>query len=201
MDNKIYTIYRATNKITGSCYGGFDSSFPKRKWEHHIAAFREKNRNHTSYFHNAIRKYGKKSFDWEILYQSKGDITIGKWMKNVMEPHFIKECSAFWQNGGYNMTFGGEGRFGPMSEQGKKNISESHKGLKHSKETKQKMSAAHKGKLTGDKNPMHGKKGVWNHAHKKLICPHCNLEATIGNAKRWHFDNCKKIKSICQNQS
>lgn len=25
----------------------------------------------------------------------------------------------------------------------------------------------------------------------KLVCPHCNLIGSMGNMKRWHFDNCK----------
>lgn len=26
---------------------------------------------------------------------------------------------------------------------------------------------------------------------KLLVCPHCNKKSNVGNAKRWHFDNCK----------
>jgi hypothetical protein len=28
----------------------------------------------------------------------------------------------------------------------------------------------------------------------QLTCPHCNITTNTGNAKRWHFDNCKEKK-------
>jgi hypothetical protein len=44
----------------------------------------------------------------------------------------------------------------------------------------------------GDKNPNYGKKGCFDHLnHKKIECPHCGIITTPGNAKRWHFENCK----------
>jgi hypothetical protein len=33
-------------------------------------------------------------------------------------------------------------------------------------------------------------KGTFN-VTKPTTCPHCNFTTTLGNAKRWHFDNCK----------
>ena len=29
---------------------------------------------------------------------------------------------------------------------------------------------------------------------QRVTCPHCGKETNIGNAKRWHFDNCKHRK-------
>ena len=26
---------------------------------------------------------------------------------------------------------------------------------------------------------------------ENVVCPHCGKESNLGNAKRWHFDNCK----------
>jgi len=51
--SKIYSIYKATNKINGKSYIGFDSKWPRRKHKHH---FEYKER--TSKFYNAIKKYG-----------------------------------------------------------------------------------------------------------------------------------------------
>lgn len=27
-----------------------------------------------------------------------------------------------------------------------------------------------------------------------VVCPHCNIMTNLGNAKRWHLDNCKEMK-------
>ena len=54
----------------------------------------------------------------------------------------------------------------------KQKISQSHIGMRHSIESKQKMSNISKNR-------------------PNVLCPHCNMSCNIGNAKRWHFDNCK----------
>jgi hypothetical protein len=85
------------------------------------------------------------------------------------------------------------------SEEHKRKISEAHKGKIQgppSEEHKRKLSIA----LSGEKNPMFGVKRpeiamkATLASLKKLKCPHCGIEATTGNAKRWHFDNCKDNK-------
>jgi hypothetical protein len=108
--SNIYTVYRATNVDTKKCYVGFDSSWPNRKYFHEYSAFKKNSNDYKFAFHRAIRKHGPETFKWEVLYQSKDrDHTL-----KIMEPHFIKEnCSyAHWQNGGYNLTLGGDGAFG-----------------------------------------------------------------------------------------
>lgn len=57
-------IYKVTCKITGKIYiGQTTQSLAQRKREH---TSRSKKGSNT-YFHNAIRKYGKDSFIWEVL--------------------------------------------------------------------------------------------------------------------------------------
>lgn len=46
-----------------------------------------------------------------------------------------------------------------------------------------------------------GKTGLqeaWNKGKEmeKIECPHCSKMVDKGNAKRWHFDNCKEIKDV-----
>jgi len=107
----MYTIYKATNKINGKSYIGFDSNWPRRK-KHHEGAF-----GNCVLFSRAMKKYGKEAFEWNILYQSKEmEHTL-----KVMEPHFIEEYETFTE--GYNLTKGGEGIVG----------------LVHSYETKEKI--------------------------------------------------------------
>jgi predicted GIY-YIG superfamily endonuclease len=97
----IYSIYKAVNKQNGKIYIGFDSSWPRRKWEHK-SAFKKKN----SKFYFAIRKYGLDSFEWEVIYQSKERNHTLK----IMENHFITEYDSYKK--GYNSTKGGDGVFG-----------------------------------------------------------------------------------------
>jgi group I intron endonuclease len=98
----IYSIYKATNKINGKVYIGFDSNWPNRMMEH-IRQTKYLGRA----FNQAIKKYGINSFDWQVVYQSKDR----QHTLNIMEPFFISENKSFGQMG-YNMTSGGEGTFG-----------------------------------------------------------------------------------------
>ena len=106
----ISTIYKATNTINGKSYIGFTTNWPQRKYEH-LSNF-IKNDN---IFYKAINKYGKNSFEWQILYQSK-DI---EHTKNIMENYFINEYKTFigfTECNGYNMSLGGDGTLGRFGE-------------------------------------------------------------------------------------
>ncbi len=59
-----------------------------------------------------------------------------------------------------------------FTEEHKKKISESNKGKKHTEESKKHLSEIAKNR------PL-------------LQCPYCDNKSTAGNAKRWHFENCK----------
>ena len=119
----IYSIYKATNKVTGKCYIGFDSNWPRRKLEHKSSA---KNKKHNFKFYRAIRKYGWDNFEWSIIYQSKD----GEHCKCIMENYFITTFNSMKK--GYNSTLGGEGQLG----------------LKHNEKTKIKC-GAHQIKING----------------------------------------------------
>ena len=76
-------------------------------------------------------------------------------------------------------------------------IAAANRGRKMSTETRRKMSESKK----GDKHPMFGKRPSDERIRKqratlmarpKLKCPHCGTASSDGNAKRWHFDNCKR---------
>ena len=134
----IYSIYKATNKINGKCYIGFDSNWPSRKYKH-------KSRSATGQqaLYYAIRKYGWDNFEWEVIYQSKD----ANYTLNKIEPLFIEEYDSY--KNGYNMTIGGDGSIGyKHTEEFKKFLSEIKKGktYKHTEETKKKLSLLLKGK-------------------------------------------------------
>lgn len=164
-NKQVYSIYKATNVISGKAYIGFDSNWPNRQIQHQKSSNNPSQLNHNCIFHRAIRKYGWDVFKWEVIYQSYD----GNYCLNEMEPHFIKEYDSY--KNGYNMTLGGNGVLGrKMNEKTKeairkfnlgKKLSEEHKrklslakigsrgnntGHKHSIESRMKMSAANKGK-------------------------------------------------------
>lgn len=118
----IYTIYSATNSINGKTYIGFDSNWPKRKYEHQYSSTSSSS---NQVFYNAIRKYGWDNFVWNVIYQSKD----AKHTLSVMENHFILEYNSYihYENSnGYNMTLGGEGTVGHIhTAETRHNISKS----------------------------------------------------------------------------
>lgn len=160
----IYTIYLATNTINGKSYVGFDSKWPKRKYEHRYHSTTSSNQ----VFYNAIRKYGWDNFEWNILYQSHD----GLHTLSVMENYFIIEHNSyvhFNNSNGYNMTLGGEGTVGyKHTNTTKNNISKAligkTKGISkppRSKETCCKISKAKQGSIPWNKGKT-GVQEVWN---------------------------------------
>lgn len=110
---KLYTIYKATNKINGKCYIGFDSKWPTRKEEHIASSFNTYNEKYqchettyNSLFHAAIRKFGVENFEWTVLFQSRDPF----YTLYTKEPFFIVKYNsyAYPNNAGYNMTRGGD---------------------------------------------------------------------------------------------
>jgi len=78
-------------------------------------------------------------------------------------------------------------KLGPMSDEHKDKIS---KTLKERYKIEEHPT---KGKTPWNKGLI-GAQVAWNKGKKiteKFKCPHCGKKADKGNAKRWHFDNCK----------
>lgn len=204
-------IYKAINKINDKSYiGQTIRGIEIRKSEHLNDTFNKKSQ---SYFHKAIRKYGKENFEWEILCECKDIDELNK-----MEKHYIKEYNTFIDSGGgYNMTTGGDGH--TISEETIENMrnarlgkfcgeNNSFYGKRHTEETKQKISKIRiEGKIAkGNNNPMYNinhteetkqkirksKLGV-NIKHKIVKCPHCVISGGSNVMYRWHFDNCREI--------
>ena len=83
-----------------------------------------------------------------------------------------------------------------LSEETRAKISAGGKGRIVSDETRLKLSAANSGDLNCSKRPeVRAKISEAIKAKPKLTCPHCKKETNEINARRWHFDNCKLVKS------
>ena len=126
-------IYKATNKINDKSYIGQTVNGLKRRRQRHVSDSLSDRRDNNSYFHKAILKYGKDSFDWEVL--AEGDFTLG--ILNKLEMHFVLLYNTYVN--GYNLTKGGDGAYG----------------CSPSKETRKKLSKASMGK----NNARYGKRG------------------------------------------
>ena len=129
-------IYRIYHKDTGKAYIGQSRNIEQRLREH-------KKGSSKGAIGNALRKYGKAGFVFEVLEVcSENNI-------HARECHWIAALDCIAPNG-YNLTAGGEG--GSPSEETRKKISETkkgqtswNKGRKASAETRKKISDATKG--------------------------------------------------------
>jgi group I intron endonuclease len=106
-------------------YVGFTIRPIAVRWKQHIYHARIK--KSCPLLQNAINKYGPEAFTITEIYSSEDiDHTL-----NVMEPQFIREHKTHVDDGGYNLSVGGE---------------KGWLGRKHTQETKQKMRLAQLGK-------------------------------------------------------
>lgn len=122
---KSYIIYKATNLINNKKYVGKTiKTLEDRKYEHIYKA--NKGDCYTSYFHNALKLYGIENFKWEVLCECDDVLIL-----NIMETMKIIVEHSHVSDGGYNMTWGGDGL---------------PKGYKHSAETKRKVGESSKGR-------------------------------------------------------
>lgn len=171
-------IYKATNKINGKAYIGYDSNWPKRKNAH--KHYSQKESDNKPYFHKAILKYGWDNFEWSVIKENatKDDETL-----------LIEKYETFYTTGkGYNLTKGGDGIVGYYrSEETKRKIGEKNKNRIFTEEHKKKLSNSHKGisshkkgkslsqeikkkiseSLSGKNHPQYGKK-VSEETRKKI---------------------------------
>jgi len=121
-------IYKLTSiKKPKKCYVGKDKSGDpaRHRWKGHLAdAFAEKDRRP---LYSALRKADRESggltvgFTAEVIWRGPRSLL------NEKEIYYIKKCRAFIDEGGYNLTRGGDGL---------------SLGFKHSEQAKRNMSAA-----------------------------------------------------------
>jgi group I intron endonuclease len=135
--NKTGHIYKITNP-SGKIYIGKTIRLSDR-----ISYYKNNNKGGQKILDNSIEKYGWENHIFEVIDSAPVD------QLNTLEIEYIQKYNSFhYENkNGMNLTKGGEGTLGriPSKEQRQK-LSDSLKGKKHSKETKQLMSLLKKGK-------------------------------------------------------
>lgn len=188
-----YLIYKHTCDITGKSYVGQTKNIQQRTANH-------KNPGSRCFaFRNAIQKYGWNEFTTEVLAEG---LTVEQ--ANDLESQFIDQYNTLVP-AGYNLTSGGLNRV--VTEETKKKLRELWKnrspelvermhinriGLKRTKEQKQRMSAAKKGKPLSQKHKQAIGKAHVGKTHKQVTCPHCKKTGGHSAMYRWHFNNCRK---------
>ena len=141
MSEKIFSVYRITNKINSKIYIGYTEKTVEQRWKDHVG-----NRNVKNYhFSCAIRKYGAESFSVETMWQSK-------FMDAAKETEMllIKEYGSHEREVGYNLTMGGEGE--SVTQGVRDRIAAANRGKKRDKKTKKLLSESHKGLIYQDEN-------------------------------------------------
>lgn len=118
-----FVVYKHTLKSDGRVYIG-QTKDPEIRW----MPCRYKR---SWYFYNAIKKYGWDSFEHEILLDG-----LTKVEADVYEALYIAQYRANEKGFGFNLHCGGRSRSGKDSPTF---------GMKHTEETRRKMSEAHKG--------------------------------------------------------
>ena len=114
-------------KSDNRIYIGITCQKPKKRWQKGLGYI------HSSYFYNAINKYGWDNFDHIILFQN-----LIKEEAENKEKELIKLYKSNVKGYGFNIN---EGGFAPtMTEEQKIKISNSEKGKKVTLETKKKLS-------------------------------------------------------------
>lgn len=151
-------IYKITNKVNGKVYIGITTNKKGFKGRYNYKGkgiervynyhkHYSKNNKHNDHLLKSIEKYG---FDvWEVIEEF--DICYSQEELNEKEVYYIDLYESHNSYKGYNKTFGGNGI--KHTKETKIKMSKSQKGRKHSEETKRKIGEGKK----GEKNYNFGK--------------------------------------------
>lgn len=137
---KIWSLYRITNKINDKVYIGQAQDYQHRWSDHRLAVKKNKP---TQVIHHAMIKHGIDNFEFEVIASCQNQDDA-----NYLETELVKQYNSFVADGyGYNATLGGMNA--PKSEKWKRHMSEvmtgkpgtyGHLGKVHTDESKQVMS-------------------------------------------------------------
>jgi group I intron endonuclease len=161
-ENKIFCVYKITNKKNGKVYIG-ESGNVRTRWKCHLSAAKSIHRKDRKLIHKAIAKYGKDNFLFEIIEEYDTEIKALEreifWI-SVLKTNIYR----YGDDAGYNQTDGGEGTSGiKFSDERRKELSKRYAGekgpffgRKHTPENRKILSDAAKLRV-GPLNPFFGK--------------------------------------------
>ena len=182
----MYYVYQHINKINNKRYIGITKQNPSLRWGSNGINYKG-----SPVFWNALQKYGWNNFEHEILYSN-----LSKEDACHIEKKLIMEYKTQDRNFGYNITEGGDAPSmtpetkekissalkgnknnagNKCSELTKKKIIKDLKGKPFTKEHKQKISIAKKGKSTGKHSEETIRKISKAHKKKAVYCKEQNI--------------------------
>lgn len=187
------------------------------RWSVHKHLLR-KNKHYNKHLQSSWNKYGESSFTFEIVEQFDSEMNFD--LSNL-ERYWIKQHDSMNPENGYNLTEGGEGSCGyKHSDIAKEKMSkyatvrevstETRKkfrqrmlgkkialGLKHSEETKNKISATSKGRKH-TKEAIERLIEIKKCVSKSLICVETGVVfSSISQASKWLKTSSSNIKNVC----
>lgn len=138
-----FYVYKITNKQNNKIYIGKTNNI-KIRWTHH--KYNAITKGESSYFYNAIRKYGEDNFLIEII-----ENCVDEDVALAQEIYWIATLKSNDRDIGYNLTNGGDGVSGLIhNEESKQKQREKMIGRKLSEEHKKKISEGNLGKIISD---------------------------------------------------
>lgn len=137
--DRICGIYAVTHVKSGRKYIG-KSAHVKNRWCQHLCDCRD----HNNRFYNALAKYGKSAFTWEIIEECSGEVL------NEREQFWISHFDTV--KTGFNLTQGGDGVPAGFKHSTKERVAKSirQKGKPHSAEHNRKVSESLTGRTVSD---------------------------------------------------
>lgn len=160
-------VYLITNNLNGKKYVGVAEDFKKRMYQHKIGHDAEH-----SYIDKAVLKYGWENFTCEIIdnYETLEE-------RKELERRYIELYQTQRQNGGYDLTDGGEDLFGTLNLKGSNNpraqlMEDDVKQIRIRRMNGERLDDVYedyKDRLDGDKRAGFSK--IWLHESWIDICP------------------------------
>lgn len=157
MDNTICGIYKIENLVDNKVYIGQSINIKGSRWPAHLHMLKN-NIHYNRHLQNAWNKYGKENFEFSIIEECNMD------RLDEIEMYYIDLYKSYLPEFGYNCNLGGQGEGGHIpNEEIRKKMSESHKGILGTTESKKKQSDAVKGPKNynygrfGELHPTYGK--------------------------------------------
>jgi group I intron endonuclease len=152
--NRIGNVYIITNTINNKVYIGQTIRNIRQRFSEHMSLHQRGN----AHLKSAVLKYGKESFNIEVL----------KTLETNWEKYYIKKYKSYDSEFGYNIDFGGQlNRV--VSDESRKKISESHKGVKLSLERIEKQREYMKNHPERWIDPIHNIGKQLSEGHKRKI--------------------------------
>lgn len=133
-------VYVLTNKENGKMYVGKTVQPFDVRWGGHVGSARRGDNG--MLVCRAIKKHGVEAFERKVLEECEESVLGDR------ETHWIAELKTHVSQGGYNLTFGGDGGLPgyTFSEESREKMRQKALGRKLSPEARAKISAAHKGR-------------------------------------------------------